>query len=214
MAVNLSTIDWSRVPILEVREELQKHLSEDNKRYFQTFSFPLDERSYERLAEALATAVSRTEHYLNRRRELLLLFGKPPAYSWSVGAGVVTFTPDLSLNPMATAWGRFVFLDAPQLLKLPVKPHDHAAHYIVHEFAHALFGVCDEDTAQDLTHRLYFGERPKQKTALPSVWVRGKTVAIVTSQPEDLETTAWSHTRTSSVCRSPFQLHHPVASVV
>lgn len=154
----LRGIDLSTIEPLKRNPELQRCLDEKVREYFKTYSISLEDQVTDRLAKALATAVSKLlDGRLNNVRVTYLLFGAPPAYIFPAGVGHVIYVPDMSQFPIATAWGQCIYLDAPKLASLITEPFDEAAVFMLEEFVHSLFGVGDEAMAKQLTCNLFGG---------------------------------------------------------
>lgn len=147
------------------------HLTEDIpypvRAFVPTLSIPLPEEVERRLAASLKLAVEKIQGTIRRWFMVRILFGSPPYFGHPNAAGVEWFVADMTQDPIGTAVGQAIYLDAYRLAAMPTEPIDLAALSILEELVHTFLNIQDEDIARWVTARLLGGVRTEGEQYLP-----------------------------------------------
>jgi hypothetical protein len=122
----------------------------------------------ERLAVSLALAVEKIIWSIRHFPRVRVLFGSPPYFVSGVGTGVEIYVADMAQDPVGTAVGDAIYLDAHRVASLALAPYDVAAVVILEELVHVWMNVKDEEIAKDITARLFGGIRAENGRYVPS----------------------------------------------
>jgi hypothetical protein len=150
-------MDFAGVPVLRVNRRLNERLPYPDRAFVPTFSIDLDDATTARLSEAIEVAVTKVQYSIRKVHMVRLAFGEPPAYIMPVGTGLEIYVADMTQDPIATASGDIIHIDARRLAALPVEPYDTAALFLAEELVHAWMNISNERIAKFVTATL-FGE--------------------------------------------------------